>query len=250
MQGSLTSDIFLTKGDSIPSLEARLPLERKGDRSHGQPGEQLTFHPSITCEPTSLSFAQLLPLPRFQAIPPTTPDWTGVLSFYFSSSCLAYQAETTARPTHKKASHSPEEPHSPVRNSTTAKAIPKQLIREKEEGGLAAEHWRVLSVSGGVKITSQGLTWQEEGSVRKYLVIYKKAGAKDTLGQSPHTPSHSTSRELASLAVPDHPPLALETHLMPRVLGTLWGLRNRATYEWKRQDRGLQPPFFPLYYQR
>lgn len=52
---------------------------------------------------------------------------------------------------------------------------------------------------------SQGLTWQEEGSVRKYLVIYRKAGAQDTLRKSSHTPSHSTSRELASLAVPDHP---------------------------------------------
>lgn len=180
------------------------PQERKGEGSHGQPGEQLTFHPSITHEPTSLGFAQLLPLPRFQAIPPTTLDWTGVLSFSFSSPCLPCQAETTAPPTHNKASHSPKDPHSPVRNSTTAKAIPKQLIRKKEEGR-AAEQWRVLSVSRGVKIVSQGLTWQEEGSVRKCLVIYRKAGAQDALQRSPHTPSHSTSRELASLAVPDHP---------------------------------------------
>ena len=74
----------------------------------------------------------------------------------------------------------------------------------------------MLSVSGGVKITSQGLTWQEEGSVRKYFVIYRKAGARH------------------------HPPLALETCLMPRVLGALWGLRNQAAYEWKRQDRRPQ----------
>ena len=28
--------------------------------------------------------------------------------------------------------------------------------------------------------------------------------------------------------------------MMPRVLGALWGLRNQAAYEWKRQDRRPQ----------
>lgn len=111
------------------------PQERKGERSHGQPGEQLTFHPSITREPTSLSFAQLLPLPRFQAIPPTTPDWTGVLSFSFSSSCLPYQAETTAPSTHRRPLTAPRTPTHQSGTAQLQRPSPSSSSEKKRRAG-------------------------------------------------------------------------------------------------------------------
>lgn len=111
------------------------PQERKGEGSHGQPGEQLTFHPSITHEPTSLGFAQLLPLPRFQAIPPTTLDWTGVLSFSFSSPCLPCQAETTAPPPTTRLLTAPRTPTHQSGTAQLQRPSPSSSSEKKKKAG-------------------------------------------------------------------------------------------------------------------
>ena len=50
---------------------------------------------------------------------------------------------------------------------------------------------------------TQGLTWQEEGSVRKYLVNYRKSGAQGQrhLGEKPsYSPTTTSSGGLASFS--------------------------------------------------